>query len=211
MTKSRALSSIGLVAIGAVLAASGTAVAATGGTFVLGRGNAASTTTALRNSGADATLTLQQSRTGQAPLSVSSWSGKAPNLNSDKLDGLDSTAFALAGGKVGTIEAVADGEDFTGDGVVDVYVAYARCPAGSKVTGGGFEVFTGAGALISRADTNGWLAVTVPDAESVADDLIVTAQCYSPRGAVTGAVESFSTPVLSEQELARLLRFAAAR
>lgn len=77
------------------MAMSGTAVAATGGTFVLGRGNAASTPTSLTNSGAGPVLSLS-TRTGQPPLAVSAAAGKATNLSADKLDGLDSTAFARA-------------------------------------------------------------------------------------------------------------------
>ncbi len=49
---------LGLVAIGAVLAGTGTAVAATGGTFILGRSNTASTTTVLKNTGSGAALSL---------------------------------------------------------------------------------------------------------------------------------------------------------
>lgn len=75
------------------MAMSGTAVAATGGTFILGRANTASTQTVLSNSGTGPVLALS-TRTGQAPLAVSASSGKATNLSADKLDGLDSTAFA---------------------------------------------------------------------------------------------------------------------
>lgn len=75
------------------MAMSGTAAAATGGTFILGRGNAASTQTSLTNSGSSPVLALS-TRTGQVPLAVSAGAGKATNLNADKLDGLDSTAFA---------------------------------------------------------------------------------------------------------------------
>lgn len=206
-----ALRSLALVALGAVLAGSGTAVAATGGTFVLGRGNVASTTTTLKNSGTAATLTLPQSRAGQAPLAVSSWAGKATHLDSDELDGLDSTAFALAAAKVGSVEGTAEGVDLDGNGTPDAYVAYAGCPAGTKVTGGGHEVFTAAGALVSRSDDNGWVVVSVPDAASTLDDVFAVAQCYNPRGAVSGSVEAFSRPVLTEQERARLLAFVARR
>lgn len=75
------------------MAMSGTAVAATGGTFILGRSNAASTQTVLTNSGTGPVLALS-TRTGQAPLAVSASSGKATNLSADKIDGLDSSAFA---------------------------------------------------------------------------------------------------------------------
>ncbi|MCU1672338.1 MAG: hypothetical protein JWN77_451 [Frankiales bacterium] len=81
----------GLV-VGAVIAVAmtGTAYAATGGTFLLGRNNAAGAQTALVNSGAGPVLALS-TRSGQVPLAVSANSGKATNLNADKLDGLDSS------------------------------------------------------------------------------------------------------------------------
>jgi hypothetical protein len=72
------------------LAMSGTAVAATGGTFVLGRSNSATSTTSLSNS-AGTPLSLS-AKSGYSPLRVNS-SVKVPYLNSDRLDGLDSTQF----------------------------------------------------------------------------------------------------------------------
>lgn len=72
-------------------AMSGTAVAATGGTFVLGRGNTATTTTSLSN-GAGTALSLGGGR-GAPALAVNNTT-KVPRLNSDLLDGVDSSAFA---------------------------------------------------------------------------------------------------------------------
>ena len=69
----------------------GTAYAATGGTFVLGKSNAAATTTALSRTTAGAPLSLV-AKTGSAPLAVNS-KIKVPNLNADLLDGQHSTAF----------------------------------------------------------------------------------------------------------------------
>jgi hypothetical protein len=69
-------------------AMSGTAMAATGNTFITGRPNYASTTTGLSNS-AGTPLSLG-ARTGYAPLAVNSKT-KVVRLNSDLLDGLDST------------------------------------------------------------------------------------------------------------------------
>ena len=68
----------------------GTAWSATGGTFVLGRANTASTQTQLSNTGSGPVLALSTKR-GQAPLAASAGSGKATNLNADQVDGLDST------------------------------------------------------------------------------------------------------------------------
>lgn len=81
------------------MAMGGTAAAATGGTFVLGRGNTATTQTALSNTGAGPVLSLS-ARTGQAPLAVGASAGKATNLNADKLDGLDSTQLVRQGSPI---------------------------------------------------------------------------------------------------------------
>ncbi len=211
MSKHRIGTSLGLVAIGAVIAGTGAAAAATGGTFVLGRDNTASVTTILRNSGTAANLTLPSARAGQAPLAVSSNSGKVNYLNADKIDGVDSTSFALAGGRVGTIEALGSPVDLDGDGTKDVYAARAACPAGTKVTGGGHEALTVAGAVVSRADGNGWLVLTLPDNDTVAGDVVAAAQCYNPRGSVAGAVQSFTAGAVNigDEERAGLLKLAA--
>lgn len=235
MSKHRLGTSLGLIAIGAVLAGTGTAAAATGGPFVLGRDNTASTPTILRNSSTGANLTLPAARAGQPPLAVSSSSGRVNFFNSDKLDGLDSSSFALAGGRVGSVEAFGKPvEVVTPDGTPEtVYVAYAACPAGTKLTGGGHETWTQTGEWMSRAaskdwadvlelpGTNGWMVVTSPDEGTVAADfadaaaagVVAVAHCYNPRGAVTGAVESFDAgdESPSEDERARLLELVAQR
>jgi hypothetical protein len=73
------------------VAMTGTAAAATGGTFILGKSNVASTTTTLTHSSGGVPLSLQ-TRSGRAPLKVNS-STKVTNLNVDKLDGIDSSQF----------------------------------------------------------------------------------------------------------------------
>ncbi len=79
------------------MAMSGTAAAATGGSFILGRGNAAGAPTTLKNNGFGPTLSLPAARTGQPPLAVSAGAGKVANLNVDRIDGLDSSAFLRNG------------------------------------------------------------------------------------------------------------------
>lgn len=68
----------------------GTAVAATGSTFLTGRSNTATTVTSLTN-GAGTPLSLG-ARAGYAPLAVNSTT-KVGRLNADLLDGLDSTSL----------------------------------------------------------------------------------------------------------------------
>lgn len=190
-----------------LLLAGGTAYAATGGTFILGRANAASTVTTLSNS-AGTPLSLG-AKAGTAPLAVNS-EVKVGHLNSDRLDGLDSlsflrstgkaadaskldgvdsTGFALANGGVGRAFG-GDGYaiDFDGDTVNDSLEADADCPIGSKAVGGGFYSETGAPVLMSAAypDGTGWFVVFA-DPNGTLSPLSVTAvaSCYNARGAVT--------------------------
>src|SRR5437870_12301046 len=94
------------VALAALFVAlGGTTYAATGGNFILGNANSATSQTALTSSNAGKALniTQQSTGTGATALGLSVPAGKAPftvnsgtkvaNLNADKLDGLDSTGF----------------------------------------------------------------------------------------------------------------------
>jgi hypothetical protein len=76
------------------MAMSGTAVAATGGTFILGQANTAENVSTLTNSAGPA-LSLR-SPSGSPPLQVNR-TVKVDRLNADLLDGIDSTAFARLG------------------------------------------------------------------------------------------------------------------
>lgn len=86
-----------VVMLAVVLGVGTTALAAKGKPFILGKNNVAAAITTLTNRGAGPALNLVV-RSGQPPLSVSS-SGKVANLNSDSVDGKDSTDFLAAGGK----------------------------------------------------------------------------------------------------------------
>jgi len=89
------------------IALGGVAVAATGGTFILGQSNAAGSSTGLsapvvggktlQLTNADTTNASSAAlgltvASGHAPMTVSS-AGKVKNLNADQLDGIDSTGF----------------------------------------------------------------------------------------------------------------------
>ncbi|HET6817035.1 MAG TPA: hypothetical protein VFH66_07410 [Mycobacteriales bacterium] len=73
-----------------VLAMGGTAVAATGGTFLLGKANGAGRTTSLVNSGKGAALRVAAHNLSTPPLSVGLNKTRIHNLNADFLDGLTS-------------------------------------------------------------------------------------------------------------------------
>lgn len=116
------------------IALGGTAYAATGGTFVLGGVNSASTSTtltststtgpalAITNSGGKPAARFV-SNAGVPPIQVSNET-KVPKLNADRLDGLDSTSFALASVASGHFQALqpdANGAwDSYGAGMLDV-------------------------------------------------------------------------------------------
>jgi len=84
-----------------------TAVGATGGNFVLGKANMATTASKLTASVAGPALTLVNNSTeaaatalnisvaeGKAPIKVNASAGTATNLSADKIDGKDSSEFA---------------------------------------------------------------------------------------------------------------------
>jgi hypothetical protein len=75
----------------AAVATTGTAMAATGGNFLLGRSNTATTLTTLSNS-TGTPLRLLGPVT-KAPLNIGANKTKVANLNADLLDGLDATAL----------------------------------------------------------------------------------------------------------------------
>ena len=74
-----------------VAGGTGTAYAANGGTFRLGKSNSATATTKLTNTKGTALKVI--SKAGTPPISVGSNSTKVPYLNADKLDGIDSSSF----------------------------------------------------------------------------------------------------------------------
>jgi hypothetical protein len=104
----------------------GTTLAATGGNFILGQPNSASSTTSLTRTGANTAKGLQVTNnstgagatalglnvaSGHAPFTVNSGT-KVANLNADKLDGMHSTAFLGATAKAADSGKL-DGKDST--------------------------------------------------------------------------------------------------
>jgi hypothetical protein len=106
-----------------VIGVASTAWSATGGNFLLGKANVATTASKLTASVAAPALTLVNQSTdaaatalnisvaaGKPPLKVNATAGKATNLDADKLDGKDATAFYAAGSKVDDSDTL-DGQD----------------------------------------------------------------------------------------------------
>jgi hypothetical protein len=83
----------------------GTAYAANGGTFRLGKSNSATATTKLTNTKGTALKVI--SKAGTPPISVGSNSTKVPYFNADKLDGISSAGFVR--GKIYFAEVNANG------------------------------------------------------------------------------------------------------
>ena len=173
------------------------AYAANGGSLLIGRSNAGTATTTLSNSGGTA-LRLN-SKAGTAPLAVNR-TNKVVGLHADYLDGFSETSFARTIGQTGFI--VAEGEFFDSDDdmINDALAAFAQCPAGTRLTGGGQENFTAEGfTLVDAPDSNGWLVISTADETTdAADSVLAYAMCYNPRGAVPGAGRAAGATSLDE-------------
>lgn len=112
---------ISLIAL--FFAVSGTAVAATGGTFILGKSNTATSVSSLTNSKGTA-LSLSATPTSP-PLSVSN-STQVPKLNASKLGNIPASGFVQGGGRdVADRAALGDGDNriflATGAATVDAF------------------------------------------------------------------------------------------
>ena len=182
-------------AVFAVVLGGGTAVAATGGSFILGRSNTASTLTTLSNANGSA-LSLN-SKAGTPSLRVNR-STKVPNLNTDLLDSLDSSAFARSSGQTGTLDFTGELQDSDANGLNDTIVAFADCPAGTQMTGGGGTDLTATGVTFVNAPDIGesWVVVVSIDENTTESplDVIASVVCYNPRGAVAGAGLTAASP-----------------
>jgi hypothetical protein len=96
MRRLKTLASALMIAIVVIAALDYTASAATGGKFILGHLNKAGKQTVLKRTKSGAALGLTTKSSASAPITTNA-RGKVTNLNSDLLDGLDSSSFARAG------------------------------------------------------------------------------------------------------------------
>lgn len=138
-----------IVVVSLVLGAGTTALAAVpGDPFKLGRLNALDRVTALAgsvsapllkvdNNGGGPALSLE-SAAGRPPLTVNADAGKATNLDADRFDGKDSSAFLPADGKAAdAVRADAAGEAETLDGrdSTDFYAVGSKVADAERVDG----------------------------------------------------------------------------
>lgn len=205
-------SSFAMGAVVALVLGSGTAYAATGGKFILGSSNSATKTTTLTNSRGTA-LSLK-SKAGTPSLAVNS-SAKVTNLNADKLDNLDSSAFALASGNVKAYNVTGTLYDLNNNGSFDTIIASVACPAGTRRTGGGGADFTTTGyTVVDAPDTdNSWTVIVGISETATEDPTNVTASiiCYSPRGVPAGGYRQAETQARTHAPSAALLTKVANR
>ncbi len=191
---------------------SGTAVAATGGKFILGRSNSASTTTTLTNTKGTA-LSLR-APAGRAPLAVNT-STKVSRLNADSVDGVSSENLARATNPTGVRSASSDAfESEEGVSGLDLLVAYADCPAGSTVTGGGYSDGSASGVVVDSSpgeDGTYWqVVVSVDPAAGEAPDAVLGwAVCYNPKGAIPRQAVARTSALEAKEVLTPQLREAA--
>jgi hypothetical protein len=159
------------------VALGGVGVAATGGNFILGKPNSATSKTSLAAGINDRALLITNSNTGSLasalslsvapnhpPLVVSSGAGKATNLDADKLDGVDSSAFTQGGGRLysGHREGVAPGASGTLLEIPDAMTVTYDCrPPGSTRFGLAFISDHLAGAVELAGETPRVLDPTV--------------------------------------------------
>jgi hypothetical protein len=199
-------------AVVALVIGTGTAYAANGGIFRLGRSNAATALTTLSNTHGSA-LQLK-SKAGKPSLRVNR-TAKVTDLNSDLLDGVDSTKFArvtTVGSVFGT-GFVDDNE--TADPSDDAVIAVAVCPEGSQVVGGGGGDFTDDGTLYYSAPDGGdaWLVVsdTAGLNDTNAADVEAYARCWNPRADVASNLRTTSAKHAVSRAGHRAIQKAAAR
>ncbi|MFC5177636.1 hypothetical protein [Nocardioides taihuensis] len=99
--------------------------------------------------------------------------------------------YATAAG-VGDTNLITKSRTFSGvnidEGSVDydLIAAYAKCPKGTQVTGGGFQDLTTDGVtFVSMPDPDGkeaWLAVTIASDGQTVSDFTATVTCMGPSG-----------------------------
>ena len=203
-------------AVTAALLGSGTAVAATGGNFILGRSNSETAPSTLTNTGGTA-LALN-AKAGTPVLKVNN-AVKVPSLNADAVDGLSASSFARTAGRTGSFDFPGVAADFDSNGLTDTIVASGRCPAGTQLTGGGMGDFTSTGQVFVNGpdvDPESWVVAVGVD-ETVTespDDVYASVVCYSPTGPVAGsygATRSTTVDSLGPALTRRLADAAAAQ
>jgi hypothetical protein len=164
------------------------AMAATGGNFILGKINSATTFSRLSANIAGPAMQLFNTSTaanaraldlvvdeGNSPMTVNSTAGKALNLDADKLDGRDSTTFMA-----NSTYRLGQGQERAGNVLGDgSKVLSQSCLSGDRLLSGGpASVNVNSDVLDSFAsDTNTWQARINDSAVSGGDIFTVVVLC----------------------------------
>jgi hypothetical protein len=164
------------------------AMAATGGNFILGKINSATTFSRLSANIAGPAMQLFNTSTaanaraldlvvdeGNSPMTVNSTAGKALNLDADKLDGRDSTTFMA-----NSTYRLGQGQERAGNVLGDgSKVLSQSCLSGDRLLSGGpASVNVNSDVLDSFAsDTNTWQARINDSAVSGGDMFTVVVLC----------------------------------
>lgn len=202
-------------ALVALVIGSGSAYAATGGKFILGYGNSAGKTSTLSNP--NGTALALNSKAGTPSLKVNR-NIKVPNLNSDLLDGMDQTRFALTSASTRVFYGTTGDADSNQNGQTDTLYSYANCPAGWQRTGGGHQDTTSTGFVwwTSPETAHRWVVIASVDEEfeDFAGSLTSYVVCFHPRGGGNAAgfrPAPTATNELTSEQLELAARRAAAR
>jgi hypothetical protein len=171
---------VGLAVILAlVFGAATTAMGADGKPFLLGKRNVATLASKLINRGEGPALSLKVGE-GQPPLAVNS-SARVANLNTDKIDGLDSTELRQRTGVYMVSEVH--------EGMVNTTTFDALpCDKGDEILAGGYVgLSSGARVEASHSQSNGTEWITGLESGSAAGSLNMVAECYDyPPAHVSG-------------------------
>ena len=179
-------------AAAALALGSGTAVAANGGNFLIGKSNHATSLTGLTNTNGSA-VSLR-SKAGVPALKVGN-AAKVVNLNADLVDGLTSGDLARTSGRTGSFDVDGVLRDLDSDTLTDTIIAQAQCPPGTQLTGGGHSNYTESGATLEAmpgVEAESYVIIVGVD-ETVTENVqnvSAAVTCYSPTGAIANSYRS---------------------
>lgn len=184
------INTFGLIAL--LIAGTGTAVAATGGSLLLGKDNSAGQSTILRNTGSGTALALRTTQTTVPPLTVGTNKTRVPYLNSDLLDGVDSTALQrrVSGTCPGAaISAIGSGGAVACTALPAALVRTVWVSPTASALDSGSRLRDAVAAITTATETSPWIVRIEPGLY----DLGTTGLLMKPFVAVAGAGRGLTT------------------
>jgi hypothetical protein len=194
-----------LLALTAGMAAAGTGV---GGVFNLGKTNAVNAISVLKGSAKGAMVRLVNSgpgtalqlvvKPGQAPMTVNS-AVKVANLNSDKLDGLDQSAFLRSGGKATDSDRL-DGKDSSAFlGATQKAADSAHADNADRATNADNATKAGDANTLDGKDSSAFFSgstylLSETKTSVIAQDTTVALRCDEGDRALSGGYEGLNPP-----------------